>query len=76
MKKICRTDLSVKVNGNFTGICSSEQRSCQKIADAAGFKPQNHTDFLLCNKFEEVSRVDFLLCLCGVLFNETYLEDS
>ena len=70
MKKICRTDLTVKVNGNFTGICSSEQRSCQKIADAAGFKPQNHTDFLLCNKF------DFCYAVCGILFNETYLEDS
>ena len=60
MKKICRTDLIAEINLDFIGSVLQSSVHARKLQTPQASNPK--ATLIFCNKFEEVSRVDFLLC--------------
>ena len=76
MKKICRTDLIAEINLDFTGSVLQSNVNAIKLQAPQASNPKATLIFCSAINLKKSAASTFCYAVCGILFNETYLEDS
>ena len=76
MKKICRTDLIAEINLDFTGSVLQSNVNAIKLQAPQASNPKATLIFFAAINLKKSAASTLCYAVCGILFNETYLEDS
>lgn len=76
MKKICRTDLIAEINLDFIGSVLQSSVHARKLQTPQASNPKTTLTFCSAINLRKSAASTFCYAVCGILFNETYLEDS